>query len=124
MSDPRETLKRRLKKYQYHYCSYCEDIYLSKDMNIEHIIPKSWGGRSNKLNLMLACKTCNTELGKVARNLGLKLLKQDKVFFFKKKKAALYLNENYIDLLFQEYLLFKFIKLEQLCGQNKMQLID
>lgn len=48
-------------------CAYCGIDLLSLDnfnSTIDHIIPKSKGGRENIDNLLPCCRTCNTSKGK------------------------------------------------------------
>lgn len=47
-------------------CIWCEtaiDNPLSPDINLEHLIPKSFGGTFRMSNLALACRSCNTKRG-------------------------------------------------------------
>jgi len=41
-------------------CQYCGD---TKDLTLDHVIPKSKGGKSSWNNLVTACKKCNTKKG-------------------------------------------------------------
>jgi len=41
-------------------CQYCGD---KKMLTIDHVIPKSKGGKTNWLNLITACHRCNTQKG-------------------------------------------------------------
>ena len=41
-------------------CQYCGT---NKDLTLDHVIPRSRGGRSNWKNLVTACKRCNTRKG-------------------------------------------------------------
>jgi 5-methylcytosine-specific restriction endonuclease McrA len=43
-----------------HECQYCG---LGKDLTLDHVIPRSKGGRSTWKNLVTACKTCNASKG-------------------------------------------------------------
>lgn len=40
-------------------CQYCGAV--DKELTIDHIIPRSMGGASNWLNVVAACKKCNTK---------------------------------------------------------------
>lgn len=43
-------------------CVYCgKEITSDGDLTLDHVIPLSKGGKSNKENLVLACKACNGE---------------------------------------------------------------
>lgn len=41
-------------------CVYCGT---SRDLTLDHVIPKSKGGRTNWLNLVAACRRCNAQKG-------------------------------------------------------------
>lgn len=40
-----------------HICGYCES---PKDLTIDHIVPKSKGGKDSWTNLVTCCKNCNS----------------------------------------------------------------
>ena len=44
-------------------CAYCGNIFDKSKLTIDHIIPKSRGGKSSYLNCITACKRCNLEKG-------------------------------------------------------------
>jgi hypothetical protein len=57
-------------------CQYCGS---TKNLTIDHIIPRSKGGGDSWFNLVVACSTCNTKKGdKLLENSGLKLIRQPK----------------------------------------------
>lgn len=41
-------------------CQYCGD---SRDLTLDHMLPKAKGGKSTWFNLVTACKRCNTRKG-------------------------------------------------------------
>jgi len=54
-----------------HQCQYCGSV---KHLTIDHIIPKSKGGKTNWVNLITACNRCNVYKGdKTPEQVGLKL---------------------------------------------------
>ena len=57
-------------------CQYCGKLLKnSKDRTIDHIIPKSRGGKTIWTNVVLCCKKCNLKKGnKTPEEAGLKLL--------------------------------------------------
>jgi 5-methylcytosine-specific restriction endonuclease McrA len=61
-------------------CQYCGKYLKSpKERTIDHIIPKSRGGKTVWTNVVLCCKKCNLKKGdKTPEEAGLKLLKQPK----------------------------------------------
>jgi len=42
-----------------HTCQYCGNKYSSSTLTLDHIVPKSKGGKSTWENLVAACKPCN-----------------------------------------------------------------
>jgi 5-methylcytosine-specific restriction endonuclease McrA len=44
-------------------CQYCADTFESKDLTIDHMIPRSAGGKVNWENAVTACKPCNHKKG-------------------------------------------------------------
>ena len=57
-----------------HSCQYCGS---NKDLTLDHLIPKSKGGKSSWTNLVTACKNCNAHKGNYApEEVGLQLAKK------------------------------------------------
>ncbi len=55
-------------------CQYCKS---KKNLTIDHVIPKSRGGKSTWENLVTACRRCNTSKGsKTLEEAGMKLSKK------------------------------------------------
>ena len=42
-------------------CYYCENKFSKEELTMDHKLPLSRGGKSSKGNLVVACKTCNSE---------------------------------------------------------------
>ena len=42
-------------------CAYCGKTFRSDDLTMDHIIPLSRGGRSEKINIVPCCKECNNQ---------------------------------------------------------------
>ncbi len=42
-------------------CHYCKNSFTPKDITMDHVIPLSRGGKSQKFNLVPCCKECNTK---------------------------------------------------------------
>lgn len=40
-------------------CAYCAQRFKFAELEMEHIVPRSKGGRQTWMNLVTACKTCN-----------------------------------------------------------------
>lgn len=41
------------------YCHYCRDHVERADATLDHVVPRSLGGRDDLANLVLACGECN-----------------------------------------------------------------
>lgn len=44
-------------------CAYCSRSFPSSDLSRDHIIPRSKGGTDDWMNVVTACKKCNTKKG-------------------------------------------------------------
>ena len=44
-------------------CQYCLNCFNPKDLTLDHVIPKSKGGKTNWENIVSACKKCNHAKG-------------------------------------------------------------
>ncbi|MFX7620976.1 HNH endonuclease signature motif containing protein, partial [Acinetobacter baumannii] len=42
-------------------CQYCSKKFSTSDLNIDHVLPRSQGGRSSWENCVLACFKCNSK---------------------------------------------------------------
>ena len=57
-------------------CQYCGKNFSREDLTIDHVIPKSRGGKSNWTNVVLACGPCNAKKGsRLLRECRMKLLR-------------------------------------------------
>lgn len=55
-------------------CQYCGT---SKNLTLDHVVPRSKGGKTSWINLVTACRRCNTNKGdRSPEAAGLKLLKK------------------------------------------------
>ncbi|GAB4239011.1 MAG: HNH endonuclease [Ekhidna sp.] len=55
-------------------CQYCGT---NKDLTLDHVIPRSKGGKSSWTNLVTACKNCNSKKGDYSLDrIGMKLINQ------------------------------------------------
>jgi len=46
-----------------HICQYCGEKFLSSELELEHVIPRSRGGLSTWEKLVAACRECNARKG-------------------------------------------------------------
>jgi len=58
-------------------CQYCTTIFPSEKLTIDHVIPRSRGGKNTWLNLVVACKKCNQRKGnQTPIQAGMKLMRE------------------------------------------------
>lgn len=48
-------------------CQYCGDLFHARDLTLDHVLPRSHGGKTNWENITTACKSCNHSKGNNAR---------------------------------------------------------
>ena len=64
---------------EYH-CQYCGFEVTKKTASIDHIIPKSKGGKNSFLNTVCACKDCNSKKSnKLLHEVNMQLIKNPKI---------------------------------------------
>ena len=54
------TRKTLYKQYK-HVCCYCGNKFKSEDLNLDHILPRSRGGKTEWKNIVLSCIPCNSK---------------------------------------------------------------
>ena len=60
-------------------CQYCSKEEESKVLTIDHVLPRSKGGKNTWENLVTACKKCNQKKGnKTPKEANMKLLREPK----------------------------------------------
>jgi 5-methylcytosine-specific restriction endonuclease McrA len=60
-------------------CQYCGGKFKTKNLNIDHVVPRSRGGRDTWRNLVCACIGCNIRKGsRLPREAGMKLIREPK----------------------------------------------
>lgn len=42
-------------------CQYCGNKFKPQELTLDHVIPKSFGGKTTWTNIVTCCKTCNTQ---------------------------------------------------------------
>jgi 5-methylcytosine-specific restriction endonuclease McrA len=47
-----------------HTCQYCDQRLPARDLNLDHVIPRSRGGTSTWENLVTSCRECNLRKGR------------------------------------------------------------
>jgi 5-methylcytosine-specific restriction endonuclease McrA len=60
-----------------HTCQYCHKRFQAKSLNIDHVIPRSRGGKTTWENVALSCLKCNTKkAARTPKEAGMQLLKK------------------------------------------------
>jgi hypothetical protein len=58
-------------------CQYCGRMRSIKELNYDHVVPRSVGGRTNWENIVTSCYSCNTKKGgRTPEQAGMKLRKK------------------------------------------------
>jgi 5-methylcytosine-specific restriction endonuclease McrA len=61
-------------------CQYCGRVFHRQELTVDHVTPKSRGGKSTWLNIATACKPCNgKKANRTPEEAGMKLLTQPKI---------------------------------------------
>lgn len=61
-------------------CQYCGEVKPRSELTVDHIVPKSRGGKSTWLNIVSACRPCNWEKAdRTPEEAGMKLLSVPKI---------------------------------------------
>ena len=61
-------------------CQYCGKRLSVSQLSIDHVVPKSRGGKSSWLNVVAACNPCNTRKGgRMPHEASMRLMKQPTV---------------------------------------------
>ncbi len=69
--------RRNLLERDLYTCQYCHRKFSKKELTVDHVIPKSKGGRSNWTNVVACCRKCNGDKkDKSLQELGWQLKKQ------------------------------------------------
>ena len=62
-------------------CQYCSRTLASAELTLDHVVPRSRGGRSSWENLVACCYTCNNRKGdRTPEEAGIKLVRRPRPF--------------------------------------------
>lgn len=53
--------RKMLFKRDLNMCAYCGSVLHDKELELEHVIPRSRGGKTSWTNLVSACRSCNSK---------------------------------------------------------------
>lgn len=89
-----------------HTCQFCGDVLPASDLTLDHVIPRSQGGKSTWENLVASCHACNNRKGdRTVEAAGMKLLRQPRPFNLHTNRHLLRLIGN-SDAKWRKYLFF------------------
>lgn len=64
-------------------CQYCGNLFRTQDLSLDHVIPRSKGGRLTWENTVTCCKKCNGKKGSLLpselKNIGMKLIREPRI---------------------------------------------
>lgn len=64
-------------------CQYCGKQFPSERLNIDHVVPRSMGGKNTWTNLVCTCQECNTKKGnRTPHEAGMRLLRKPEKPYF------------------------------------------
>ena len=79
---PRSTVKfnrRNIFLRDEHRCQYCHRVFGTGQLSLDHVMPRSRGGKSTWENIVCACRKCNVRKGsRTPQEAGMKLARQPK----------------------------------------------
>jgi len=60
-----------------HLCQYCGQAFRTEELNLDHVMPRSRGGRSTWENVVCSCIDCNTRKGaRTPAEAGMRLVRK------------------------------------------------
>ncbi|HVO33239.1 MAG TPA: HNH endonuclease [Elusimicrobiota bacterium] len=67
--------RRNIYEHYGHRCCYCGHKFGTQELNLEHVLPRSRGGRTDWANIVTACIPCNLKKAdRLPHEAGMKLL--------------------------------------------------
>jgi len=82
-----------------HECQYCGKKFTLANLNIDHVLPKSKGGKNSWENLTCSCIKCNShKRNRTPKQANMRLLSKPKkptIYLMFKRYAEIFLNEKY-----------------------------
>ncbi|MBI4460090.1 MAG: HNH endonuclease [Acidobacteria bacterium] len=65
----------------HHTCQFCGSVVVASELTLDHVIPRSQGGKSSWENLVACCYACNNRKGdRTPEQAGMKLLRHPRPF--------------------------------------------
>ena len=90
----------------HHTCQFCGRVLPASELTLDHVLPRSQGGKSTWENLVACCHPCNNRKGdRTPETAGIKLLRQPRPFNLHTNRHLLRLIGNG-DAKWRKYLFF------------------
>lgn len=87
--------RRNIYKHYNYRCCYCGNTFHTSKLNLDHVIPKSRGGKTNWENIVTSCLPCNTKKrNRTPEEAGMRLLTHPTRPKWKGNKSVLEINSN------------------------------
>jgi 5-methylcytosine-specific restriction endonuclease McrA len=59
------------------HCQYCGRHFTREELNLDHVIPRHYGGRTTWENIVCSCVSCNTrKANRLPHEAGLRLIRK------------------------------------------------
>ena len=89
-----------------HTCQYCGTVFSASELTLDHVHPRSQGGKSSWENLVACCYPCNNSKGdRTPEQAGMKLLRHPRPFNLHTNRYLMRLMAH-TDLRWRKYLFF------------------
>ncbi|MBI2818935.1 MAG: HNH endonuclease [Acidobacteria bacterium] len=100
-------LSRRNILIRDHYtCQFCAETFSSSELTLDHVFPRSQGGKSSWENLVACCYSCNNRKGdRTPEQAGMRLLRAPRPFNLHTNRHLMRLMAH-SDSLWRKYLFF------------------
>ena len=90
----------------HHTCQFCGGVLPAAELTLDHVVPRSQGGKSTWENLVACCYACNNRKGyRTPEQSGMKLLRQPRPFNLHTSRHLMRLMAN-TDSQWRKYLFF------------------
>jgi 5-methylcytosine-specific restriction endonuclease McrA len=59
------------------HCQYCAKVFTREDLNLDHVIPRHYGGKTTWENIVCSCIKCNTrKANRLPHEAGMRLIRK------------------------------------------------
>lgn len=62
-----------------HICQYCDELFKKSELTFDHVVPKSFGGRTTWENIVTCCRDCNySKADRTPQQASMRLIRKPK----------------------------------------------